>query len=155
MISLYTDGSSQGNPGRGGYGAILVYKGHEKELSEGYLCTTNNRMELLAVIVGLEALKGKGHHVKVYSDSRYVVDAVEKGWLKKWIAVNFKKKKNSDLWRRFWEIYQQHRVSLHWVRGHAGHPMNERCDALAVNKASSGPWLVDEGYTEGQPNITS
>lgn len=146
MIELYTDGSAIGNPGPGGYAAILRYQKHEKVLSGAFQCTTNNRMELLAVIVALEVLKKKGQRIVVYSDSRYVVDAVMKGWLHKWLKKGFKKQKNSDLWRRFWQIYQQHEVTLHWVEGHAGHPMNERCDRLAVEAAKKGPWAVDNGY---------
>ena len=145
MVTLYTDGASRGNPGPGGYAAILQYKGHKRELVGAFLHTTNNRMELLAIIVGLEALK-KEQDVLVYSDSRYAVDAIMKGWLKKWVLTDFKKKKNRDLWSRFWQVFQRHRVSCTWVRGHAENVMNERCDFLASRAAKKGPWLIDEGY---------
>lgn len=146
MIKIYTDGAAKGNPGPGGYGAILDYKGKRKELSEGFRLTTNNRMELLAVIKALEAIKQPGWEVRVYSDSKYVVDAVEKGWVKNWVTKGFKGKKNGDLWDRFLKSYYKHRVRFEWVRGHAGHPENERCDQLAV-QAAEGPGLaVDEVY---------
>ena len=135
MITIYTDGSSRGNPGPGGYGTVMKYKEHRKEMSEGYRKTTNNRMELLAVIIGLEALKVQQANVMIYSDSKYVVDAVEKGWLANWIKKDFKGKKNKDLWLRFHDIYQKHRVKFNWVKGHAGIPENERCDQLAVEAA--------------------
>jgi ribonuclease HI len=146
MITIYTDGSSRGNPGPGGFGAILDYKGKRKEISEGFRLTTNNRMELLAVIVGLEAIKKDGWNVKVVSDSKYVVDAVEKGWLKNWKAKNYKGKKNADLWDRFLEVYSKHNVKFHWIKGHAGHPENERCDQLAVEAAMGGNLKVDAGF---------
>lgn len=146
---IYTDGSSRGNPGRGGYATILEYGGHEKVLVEGFEHTTNNRMELLAVIAGLEALKRAGQKVKVFSDSRYVVDAVEKRWLQGWIKKGFKQKKNKDLWLRFWGVYQKHKVHFSWVEGHAGHQMNERCDRLATDRAKKGPWGLDSGYLAG------
>ena len=150
---IYTDGASRGNPGPGGYAAILQYAGHEKVLVKGFSYTTNNRMELLGVIVGLEALKIPGQQVKVFSDSRYVVDAVAKQWLHGWIKQGFKKKKNSDLWLRFWTVYQKHQVQFSWVEGHAGHPMNERCDLLATQAAQKGPWVADKGYlTMAQQN---
>ena len=145
-IIIYTDGAAQGNPGNGGYGTVLMAGKYYKELSQGYRHTTNNRMELLAVIVGLEALKIPNADVTVYSDSKYVVDAVEKGWLFNWEKVNFKKKKNTDLWKRFLEIYRKHRVDFVWVKGHAGNEMNERCDRLAVAAAESGDLKEDVGY---------
>ena len=150
MITMYTDGASRGNPGPGGYGVVLLYKQHRKELSEGFRLTTNNRMELLAVIAGLEALKGSGHDVLIYSDSKYVVEAVEKGWLWGWMKTGFKKKKNEDLWRRFVEVYKKHKVSFRWVKGHAGIPENERCDQLAVEAALSSSLPADVGYEESQ-----
>ena len=150
MISIYTDGASLGNPGPGGYGTILVYQTYRKELSEGFQYTTNNRMELLAVIVGLETLKKEGQQVVVYSDSKYVVDAVEKGWLRAWLKKNFKDKKNEDLWRRFWKVYQRHQVMLRWIKGHAGHPENERCDQLAVQSARNAIKAVEQGYLDGK-----
>lgn len=135
-IQLYTDGSSRGNPGPGGYGVVLKCGTHYKELSEGFEETTNNRMELLAVIVGLEAIKRENAEVIVYSDSTYVVKAINEGWVFGWEKKNFDKKANPDLWIRFLEIYRKHRVRFVWIKGHAGHPENERCDALAVAAAS-------------------
>ncbi|MFT4737231.1 MAG: ribonuclease HI [Cyclobacteriaceae bacterium] len=146
MITIYTDGSAKGNPGRGGYGTILDFKGKEKELSEGYRMTTNNRMELLAVIKGLEAIKQEGWQVKVVSDSKYVVDSVEKGWLMSWVKKGFKGKKNEDLWRRFLKVYPKHQVKFQWIKGHAGHEQNERCDQLAVNAADGQDLLIDEVF---------
>ena len=154
MITLYTDGSSLGNPGPGGYGVLLRYKQHEKMISQGYVETTNNRMELMGVIAGLEALKKPKQRVVIYSDSKYVVDAVEKGWLSKWIRNQFKGKKNSDLWVRFWRVYQNHFVTLKWVKGHAGYEENERCDQLAVAAATKGPWIEDEGYVGSHNKIS-
>ena len=143
---MYTDGASRGNPGRGGYGTILLYRQHRKELSAGYRKTTNNRMELLAVIVGLEAIKKPGAEVKIYSDSQYVVDAVNKGWIWTWQKKGFKGKKNPDLWQRFIAVYQKHNVKFQWIKGHSGIPENERCDELAVASADGGNLMVDEGY---------
>ena len=147
---MYTDGAAKGNPGKGGYGVVLMSRDgkHRKELSQGYVMTTNNRMELLAVIVGLEALKKFPTQIKIYSDSKYVVDSVDKGWLFGWEKKNYAKKKNPDLWKRFLKIYRQHKVSFQWVKGHANIPENERCDQLAVEAAESGELLVDEGYTK-------
>jgi len=132
MIEIFTDGASSGNPGPGGYGVILRAGSHYKELSAGFRKTTNNRMELLAVITGLEALKKPGQQVVIYSDSKYVVDAVEKKWVFGWLNKGFAGKKNKDLWLRFLQAYKQHQVQFRWIRGHAGHPENERCDRLAV-----------------------
>ena len=146
MIKIYTDGASKGNPGAGGYGVILQCQGHSRELAAGFGLTTNNRMELLAVIIGLEALKKEGQQVVVYSDSKYVVDAVEKGWLAAWLKKNFKNKKNADLWRRFWGVYRRHQVMFYWLKGHAGHPENERCDVLATQSALQKTLAVDHGY---------
>ena len=153
MITMYTDGASQGNPGPGGYGVVLKYKQHRKELSQGYRLTTNNRMELLAVIVGLEAIKEPGYEVTIYSDSRYVVDAVEKKWLWGWVKKGFAKIKNPDLWQRLLKVYTRHKVRFVWVKGHAGNPENERCDQLAVQAASGGGLLVDEGYEAGEQSM--
>jgi ribonuclease HI len=150
MITIYTDGASSGNPGPGGYGTILLYKKYKKELSEGYRKTTNNRMELLAVIKGLEALKGSGHQVTIYSDSKYVVDAVEKGWIWNWQKKGFKGKKNIDLWKLFIPLYRNHQVTFNWVKGHAGNPLNERCDELAVNAYQQATLLTDYGYESGE-----
>ena len=148
-IIIYTDGSSRGNPGPGGYGTILMWKGHVKELSAGYRKTTNNRMELMAVIAGLEALKQGGRQVQVYSDSQYVVKSVEQGWLKNWIATDFKGgKKNKDLWSRFYDLSKKHHIRFHWVKGHASNPHNNRCDELATQAADGGILGVDEGYEE-------
>lgn len=147
MIHIYTDGSARGNPGPGGYGIILKQNGYTKELSQGYRKTTNNRMELLAVIIGLETLKQPAQEVMIYSDSRYVVHAIEKGWLKNWLKIDFKGKKNPDLWKRFWVVYQKHLVHFCWIKGHAGHHENERCDRLAVAASSHNNLLID-GYYE-------
>lgn len=146
MIKIFTDGAAKGNPGPGGYGAILEYQGKKKELSQGFRLTTNNRMELMAVIAALEAIKTPGWQVTVYSDSKYVVDAVEKGWVKSWVSKGFKGKKNGDLWDRFLKSYYRHTVRFQWIKGHAGHPENERCDQLAVAASESRELLVDEVY---------
>ena len=145
-ITLYTDGAAKGNPGPGGYGLVLMAGKYYKEFSEGFVKTTNNRMELLAVCVGLEALKNKGMTVTVYSDSKYVVDAVEKKWLIGWEKKGFKGKKNPDLWKRFLKAYRNHSVNFIWVKGHAGNLYNEKCDQLAVLAAESDELKVDEGY---------
>jgi ribonuclease HI len=146
MIRIYTDGAAQGNPGPGGYGVILKYKEHVKELSQGFRLTTNNRMELLAVIKGLEAIKKGGIPVTIYSDSEYVVNAVEKGWIWVWEKKDFAKRKNPDLWQRYIALHNIYKPKFQWVRGHAGHPENERCDYLAVKAAMTAPLLVDEEY---------
>jgi ribonuclease HI len=143
MIELFTDGASSGNPGPGGYGAILRSGQHYKELSEGFRKTTNNRMELLAVIKGLEALKKPNQEVMLFSDSKYVIDAIEKGWLHGWIRKGFAGKKNKDLWLRYHEISKLHKIKLTWVRGHNGHPENERCDELAVAASKQKNLLID------------
>ncbi len=145
-ILLYTDGAAKGNPGRGGYGVVLKAGQHYKELSEGFRLTTNNRMELLAVIKGLEEIKIKDAEVVVFSDSKYVVEAVEKGWLFNWVKIGFKDKKNKDLWIRFLNIYRRHKVKFHWIKGHNGHPENERCDRLAVAASEETNLLIDEVY---------
>jgi ribonuclease HI len=146
-ITMYTDGSSRGNPGPGGYGVVLMADKHRKELSAGYKLTTNNRMELMAVIAGLEALKKPGMKVAVYSDSKYVVDSVEKGWLRKWIHTQFAGgKKNKDLWMRYHRLAQLHEVRFRWVKGHADNPFNNRCDELATAAVDGGQLLDDDGY---------
>jgi ribonuclease HI len=150
QIQIYTDGAARGNPGPGGYGAVLIYGQHRKEMSQGYRRTTNNRMELLAVIVALEALKKPGLEVVVYTDSRYVEQAVSQGWLFNWERKGFKNKKNPDLWRRFLPVYRQHKVRFQWVKGHAGHPLNERCDQLATEAADGVDLLVDEGFERSE-----
>lgn len=146
MIRIYTDGAAQGNPGPGGYGVILKYNEYVKELSQGFRRTTNNRMELLAVITGLEAIKKEGIPVTIYSDSQYVVKAVEEGWLWSWEKKNFANKKNIDLWKRYIPLHRKFKPKFKWVRGHAGHAENERCDYLAVKAATSPGLLVDEAY---------
>ena len=148
-LTIYTDGSSRGNPGPGGYGTILIWKGKHKELSQGFKRTTNNRMELMAVIAGLEALNREELPIVIYSDSQYVVKAWEEGWLKKWIATNFKGgKKNKDLWLRFYELSKKHKIRFKWVKGHAENPLNNRCDELATSAADSKDLIEDEGYEE-------
>ena len=146
QITIYTDGASRGNPGPGGYGTVLISGKYRKELSEGYRLTTNNRMELLAVIKGLEALKNIGSNVTVYSDSKYVVDAVEKGWVFNWERKNYKGKKNPDLWKRFLLTYRKHNVKFIWIKGHANIPENERCDTLAVEASKKSILKIDTGY---------
>lgn len=145
-IFLYTDGAAKGNPGNGGYGVVLKAGQHYKELSEGFRLTTNNRMELLAVIKGLEEIKLKDAEVIVFSDSKYVVEAVEKGWLFNWVKTGFKNKKNKDLWIRFLNVYRRHQVKFHWIKGHNGHTENERCDRLAVAASEEKILLIDEVY---------
>jgi ribonuclease HI len=145
-VVVYTDGGASGNPGPGGYGALLMSGEHRKEMSGGFRRTTNNRMELLAVIVALEALKRPGFEVDVYSDSKYVVDAVEKGWVFSWEKKNYKEKKNPDLWKRFLIVYRAHKVKFHWVKGHAGNPNNELVDKLAVHAYQTGHLGVDAAY---------
>jgi ribonuclease HI len=146
MITIFTDGAAKGNPGPGGYGTVMIYKQHRKELSEGFRLTTNNRMELLAVIKGLEALRKPGSEVTIYSDSKYVVEAVEKGWIWNWQKKGFKKVKNVDLWQRFIPLYKMHKVKFVWVKGHAGVKENERCDKLAVDAAAQPFLKADAGY---------
>ena len=144
-VNIYKDGAAKGNPGKGGYEAVLISGNHEKRLSQRYILTTNNRMELLAVIIGLEALNQKCN-VIIYSDSKYVVDSVEKEWVFGWEKKEFKGKKNTDLWKRFLSIYRNHNVKFKWVKGHAGNKYNEICDQLAVEAAESSNLLNDEGY---------
>jgi ribonuclease HI len=146
MLTIYTDGASRGNPGRGGYGAILQWGGKEKELSEGYKLTTNNRMELLAVIKALEALNRESLDIQIYTDSEYVVNSVEKGWVFGWEKKNFAGKKNVDLWQRFLKLYRKHRIKMNWVKGHASNAMNNRCDVLATRAADGSHLLTDEVY---------
>jgi len=148
-IIIYTDGSAKGNPGRGGYGVVMLSGKHRKEISEGFLLTTNNRMELLAVIVGVENVKKLNSDIVVYSDSKYVVNAVEKGWLFDWQKKNFKGKKNPDLWIRFLSVYKKHSIRFLWVKGHNNNIENERCDRLAVS-AAEGTDLVSDVWYENQ-----
>lgn len=148
MIRIYTDGAAKGNPGPGGYGAILKFKDAVKELSEGFRLTTNNRMELLAVIKALESIKKDGIPVMIYTDSEYVVNSVEKGWLWNWEKKNFKDKKNEDLWRAYIPLHKRFKPRFTWIKGHAGHPENERCDELAVQAAQGANLLVDIEYEQ-------
>lgn len=145
-IIIYTDGAAKGNPGKGGYGVVMISGKHRKELSCGFKLTTNNRMELLAVIIALERVKKDGSEIVVYSDSKYVVDAVEKKWVFNWQKKNFDKKKNPDLWIRFIHVYKKHSVSFVWVKGHNNNKENERCDFLAVQAAESKALEVDKWY---------
>lgn len=145
-LVIYTDGAARRNPGPGGYGAVLKWGNAEKEISGGFKRTTNNRMEIFAVIAALESLKKTGLKIVIYSDSQYVVKAWQEGWLKKWIATNFKDKKNEDLWKRFYDLSQQHRLRFQWVKGHASNVHNNRCDALATEAADRGNLPPDTGY---------
>jgi ribonuclease HI len=145
MLKIFTDGSSRGNPGSGGYGVVMLYKGNRKELSQGYKNTTNNRMELTAVIKALQAVKNNSIEITIYSDSKYVVESVEKGWVWNWKKNNFKKKKNIDLWETFIPLYKKFKIKFIWVKGHAGIKENERCDELA-NLAQSKKLISDIGY---------
>ena len=146
-IQIFTDGSSRGNPGPGGYGAILIPGNHKKELSKGYRLTTNNRMEIMGVIAAIKALKKKDLPVTVFSDSQYVVNAVEKGWLRNWIRTDFKGgKKNKDLWKLYYEISRDHKIKFQWVKGHSDNPYNNRCDELATMAADGKDLIIDEGY---------
>jgi ribonuclease HI len=151
-ITIYTDGASSGNPGPGGYGVVLISGKHRLEKSEGFRLTTNNRMELLAVIEGLEALKMPGSRVVIYTDSKYVADSVEKGWVFQWESKAFKKKKNPDLWIRFLKSYRKHNIRFVWIKGHANNPENEICDKLAVDAYSKSSLLEDKGYCPEDEN---
>jgi ribonuclease HI len=146
-IKIYTDGAARGNPGPGGYGVILMYNQHRKELSKGFRLTTNNRMELLAVIEALKLIKKNELAVHIYSDSQYVVRAIKEGWLNTWIKTNFKGgKKNSDLWKEYYQIAQSFSITMHWVKGHAENPFNNRCDELATAAADGKDLAVDSWY---------
>jgi len=149
IIKIFTDGASSGNPGPGGYGVILESGDYRKEKSDGFQLTTNNRMELLSVIIGLESLRKDNCNVHIFSDSKYVVDAVEKGWVLGWEKTNFKKKKNVDLWKRFLIVYRKHQVKFFWIKGHNEHPENERCDELAVAATRQKNLKKDSGYLSG------
>lgn len=152
-LIIYTDGSSRGNPGPGGYGAILMWGDKAKELSAGYRLTTNNRMELMGVIKALEALNKKDIPLTIYTDSQYIVNSVEKGWLNNWIKTDFKGgKKNKDLWLLFYQLSKQFKIRFIWVKGHADNPYNNRCDELATTAAGGKHLLIDEGY-ENEGNI--
>jgi ribonuclease HI len=145
-VTVYTDGACSGNPGPGGYGVVLISGPHRKELSEGFSLTTNNRMELLAAIVALESMKKPGTEVNLYTDSQYLVNAVNKGWLFNWEQKRFAKKKNPDLWIRFLEVFRKHKVQLIWVKGHNNNLENERCDTLAVTASKGTNLATDTGY---------
>ena len=145
-IIIYTDGSAKGNPGCGGYGIVMISGKHRKEVKQGFRLTTNNRMELMAVIEALENIKNNNSTVLIYSDSKYVVDSVEKKWVFKWEKINFNKKKNADLWVRFLIVYRKIKPVFCWVKGHANNKENERCDFLAVSAAESNNYLIDEWY---------
>lgn len=148
QLIIYTDGAARGNPGPGGYGIVLLWKGIRKEFSQGYRLTTNNRMELMAVIVALRSLTREGVNIIIYTDSSYVVNSVEKGWVFNWQRTGFKGKKNADLWMQFLELYPKHNIKFQWVKGHANNAGNNRCDELATAAADSGKWLVDEVYED-------
>lgn len=146
-IKIYTDGAARGNPGKGGYGAVLLWQNHKKELSQGYRFTTNNRMELMAVIAALESLKKNNLGLVIYSDSNYVVKAIMEGWLKKWIKTNFKGNiKNRDLWEKYDSLSQNHQIQFKWVKGHAENIYNNRCDILATKAADGVDLLADDFY---------
>ena len=151
-IVIYTDGSAKGNPGNGGYGIVMMSGSYRKELKQGFKLTTNNRMELLAVIVALESVKKENSEITIYSDSKYVIDSVEKKWIFGWEKKNFNKKKNPDLWIRFLKIYRMQNVSFIWVKGHANNRENERCDFLAVQAADSQNLLIDQWYENNVAN---
>jgi ribonuclease HI len=152
-IVMYTDGAASGNPGPGGLGVVLKTGSHRKEISEGYRLTTNNRMELLAVIRGLEAIKWENAQVRIYTDSKYVSEAINQNWLFQWEKKSFKKRKNSDLWKQFIELYRKHHVEIHWIKGHSNIPENERCDQLAVEAGKSFDLLEDEGYNNDNTGL--
>ena len=153
-VIIYTDGAAKGNPGNGGFGVVLISGKHRKEISEGFRLTTNNRMELLAVIIGLESLKSNKESVTVYSDSKYVVDAVNKKWVFGWEKKNFNKKKNPDLWIRFLKIFKKHNVIFIWIKGHSENIENERCDYLAVSAAEKSSLKVDLWYENSKKDNT-
>lgn len=151
-ISIYTDGSARGNPGPGGYGILLRYKDSVKEISGGYRRTTNNRMELLAVIVALESLKTNKIPIRIFSDSKYVIDSITKKWVHGWVKTGFKGKKNKDLWLRFLTLERQFQLQFVWVKGHNGHPENERCDQLATAAADGSNLSVDIVFEQEEQN---
>ena len=151
-VIIYTDGAAKGNPGNGGYGVVMISGSHRKEISEGFVLTTNNRMELLSVIVSLENLKKEKTSATIYSDSKYVVDSVEKKWLFGWEKKNFAKKKNPDLWIRFLKIYRKHNVKFVWIKGHSNIKENEKCDQLAVTASESGNLIKDVWYENNVSN---
>lgn len=153
QVHIYTDGAARGNPGPGGFGIVMEWVGkpYRKEFSKGYKHTTNNRMELLAVIEALKKLKNPNTSVLVFTDSKYVVDSVQKGWVFNWEKKGFKDRKNPDLWKEFLKEYRKHQVHFKWIKGHNNHVQNERCDALAVAASKSKRLLIDMGF-EGEGN---
>lgn len=153
-IHIYTDGAASGNPGPGGYGIVMLWKQHRKEISEGFRLTTNNRMELVSVIIALESIKKVNAEVIVYSDSKYVVDSINLNWLDNWQRTGFKKKANVDLWQRFLKIRNKHKVKFVWVKGHAANVENNRCDELAVAAYKNGNLKVDEGYEASKDSLS-
>jgi ribonuclease HI len=152
-IHIYTDGGASGNPGPGGYGIVMLYKQHRKEMSEGYRLTTNNRMELLSVIVALESIKKVNAEVVLHSDSKYVIDSINLNWLDNWQKIGFKNKANVDLWKRFLKIRNKHHVKYVWVKGHAANVENNRCDELAVAAYKTRVLLIDEGYEASKDEL--
>lgn len=146
QLEIYTDGASRGNPGPGGLGVVMLYGKAKKEISKGYRMTTNNRMEMLAVITALQHLNKEGLDITIYTDSSYVVNAIEKGWVYNWIKNNFKDKKNEDLWRILMNLYKRHSIKFQWVKGHANNVYNNRCDKLATYAADNHPTEIDEVY---------
>lgn len=154
IIHIYTDGGASGNPGPGGYGIVMLYKQHRKEMSEGYRLTTNNRMELLSVIVALESIKKVNAEVILYSDSKYVIDSINLNWIDNWQKIGFKNKANVDLWKRFLKVRNKHRVKYVWVKGHAANVENNRCDELAVSAYKTKVLLVDEGYEASKDSLS-
>jgi len=155
-LVIYTDGAARNNPGKGGYGAILMWGSIKKELSAGYLLTTNNRMELMGVIAALQILNKENLTIDIFTDSKYLVDSVEKKWLNNWIKTNFKGgKKNKDLWMLYYKLASKHTIKFNWVKGHADNPYNNRCDVLATTAADGKNLLIDEGYIKEQENLFS
>lgn len=152
-IIIYTDGAASGNPGPGGYGVVMKYGTHRRELSGGFRLTTNNRMELLGVIEALEHLKHSGSSATIYSDSRYVCEAINQKWVFDWERKGFKKKKNTDLWKRFLPLYRKHKLKFVWIKGHNNNPENERCDQLAVNASRGGNLPADEAYEQQETTL--
>lgn len=153
QLIVYTDGSARGNPGPGGYGVILQWGTASKEFSQGYRLTTNNRMELMAVIVALQQLNREGLEIVIYTDSQYVLNAVEKGWLNNWLRTGFKGKKNADLWMQYHQLASKHKIKFIWVKGHANNPYNNRCDELATTAADSRKWRTDTGYEQSKGTL--
>ncbi|MBS1626720.1 MAG: ribonuclease HI [Bacteroidetes bacterium] len=150
-LHIYTDGSSRGNPGPGGFGIVLIWGDKQKEISQGYRLTTNNRMELLAVITALQSLTKKNIPLTIFTDSQYVVNSIEKKWLDGWIKTNFKGgKKNKDLWLKYYQLSKHFQIKLKWVKGHADNPLNNRCDELATQAADGKNLLIDEGYENAE-----